>query len=103
MKKKKLKNEKIRITDSFIGHGGSEIGSNKLKFEQLKVRITEGFFVEFVKEYPQGMKNGSNKREVRTSAGSNNWGSAVLINRDKYRQKQPHSGVPRKRSSENMH
>ena len=78
MKKKNLKNEKIRITDSFIGHGGSEIGSNKRKFEQLKVRITEGFLVELVKEYPRGMKNGSNKREVRTSAGSNNRESAVL-------------------------
>ena len=77
MKKKNLKNEKIRITDSFIGHGGSEIGSNKRKFEQLKVRITEGFLVELVKEYLRGMKNGSNKREVRTSAGSNNRESAV--------------------------
>ena len=77
MKKKNLKSEKIWITDSFIGHGGSEIGSNKRKFEQLKVRITEGFLVELVKEYPRGMKNGSNKREVRTSTGSNNWESAV--------------------------
>ena len=78
MKKKKSENEKIRINDSFIGHGGSEIGSNKRKFEQLKVRITEGFLVELVKEYPRGMKNGSNKWEVRTSAGSNNRESAVL-------------------------
>ena len=45
MKKRNLKNEKIRITDSFIGHGDSEIGSNKRKFEQLKVPITEGFLV----------------------------------------------------------
>ena len=44
------------ITNSFIGHGGSEIGSNKREFEQLKVRITEGYLVELVKEYPQGMK-----------------------------------------------
>ena len=79
MKKKNFKNEKIRITDSFIGHGGSKIGSNKRKFEQLKVRITEGFLVELVKEYPRGMKNGSNKREVRTSAGSNNRESAVKL------------------------
>ena len=79
MKKKKLKNEKIRITDSFIGHGVSEIGSNKRKFEQLKVRITEGFLIELVKEYPRGMKNGSNKREVRTSVGSNNRESAVFV------------------------
>ena len=78
MKKNNLKNEKIRITDSLIGHGGSEIGSNKRKFEQPKVRITEGFLVELVKEYPWGMKNGSNKLEVRTSAGSNNRESAVL-------------------------
>ena len=78
MKKKNLKSEKIWITDSFIGHGGSEIGSNKRKFEQLKVRITEGFLVELVKEYPWGMKNGSNKREVRTSADSNNRESAVI-------------------------
>ena len=42
---------KIRITDSFIGHGGSKIGSNKRKFEQLK-----DFLVELVKEYPRGMK-----------------------------------------------
>ena len=77
MNKKNFKNEKIRITDSFIGRGGSEIGSNKRKFEQLKVRITEGFLVELVKEYPRGMKNGSYKREVRTSAGSNNQESAV--------------------------
>ena len=77
MKKKKFKNEKNRITDSFIGHGGSEIGSNKRKFEQLKVRITEGFLVELVKEYPRGMENGSNKWEIRTSAGSNNRESAV--------------------------
>ena len=56
MKKKKFKNEKIRITDSFIGHGGSEIDSNKRKFEQLKVGITERFLVELVKEYPRGMK-----------------------------------------------
>ena len=79
MKKKNLKNEKIRITDSFIGHRVSEIGSNKRKFEQLKVRITEGFLVELVKEYPRGMKNGSNKREVRTSVGSNNRESAVFV------------------------
>ena len=73
MKKKNEKNEKTdRITDSFIGHGGSG------KFEQLKVRITEGFLVELVKEYPWGMKNGSIKREVRTSAGSNNRESAVV-------------------------
>ena len=78
MKKKNLKNEKIRITDSFIGHGGSEIGSNKRKFEQLKVRITEGSLIELVKEYPRGMKNGSDKWEVRASAGSNNRESAVL-------------------------
>ena len=45
MKKRNLKNEQIRITDSFIGHGDSEIGSNKRKFEQLKVPITEGFLV----------------------------------------------------------
>ena len=77
MKKKNFKNEKIRITDSFISHGGSEIGSNKRKFKQLKVQITEGFLVELVKEYPRGMKNGLNKREVRTSAGSNNRESAV--------------------------
>ena len=44
----------------------------------MKVRITEGFLVELVKEYPRGMKNASNKREVRTSAGSNNRESAVL-------------------------
>ena len=78
MKKKNLKNEKIWITDSFIGHGGSEIGLNKRKLQQLKVRITEGFLVELVKEYPWGMKNGSIKREVRTSAGSNNRESAVV-------------------------
>ena len=77
MKKKKWKNEKIRITDSFIGHGGSEIGSNKRKFEQLKVRITERFLVELVKEYPRGMKNGWNKREVRTSASNRE--SAVAL------------------------
>ena len=79
MKKKNEKNEKIRITDSFIGHGGSEIGSNKRKFEQLKVRITEGFLVELVKKYPRGIKNSSTKRELRTSAGSNNRESAVLL------------------------
>ena len=78
MKKKIFKNEKIRITDSFIGHGGSKIGSNKRKFEQLKVRITEGFLVELVKEYPRGMKNGSNKREVRKGAGSKNREFTVL-------------------------
>ena len=78
MKKKNLKNEKIWITDSFIGHGGSEIGSNKRKFEQPKVWITEGFLVELFKEYPRGMKNGSNKLEVGASAGSNNRESAVL-------------------------
>ena len=66
------------MTDSLIGHGGSETGSNNIrKFEQLKVRITEGFLVELVKGYPRGMKNGSNKREVRASAGSNNRESAV--------------------------
>ena len=76
---KKKKNEKIRITDSFIGHGGLKIGSNKRKFEQLKVRITEGFLVELVKEYSRGMKNDSNKREVRTGAGLNNWESTYCI------------------------
>ena len=67
MKKKYLKNEKIQITDSFIGHRGSEICSNKRKFEQLKARITEGFLVELVKEYPRWMKNNLNKPEVRIS------------------------------------
>ena len=42
--------------------------------------ITEGFLVELVKEYLRGMKNGSNKPEVRTSAGSNNRESAVFFN-----------------------
>ena len=79
MKKKNLKNEKFQITDSFIGHGGSETGSNKRKFEQLKVRITEEFLVELVKKYPRGIKHGSNKREVWTSAGSNNRESVVVI------------------------
>ena len=55
----------------------SKIGLNKRKSEQLKVRITEGFLVELVEEYPQGMKNGSNKREVGTSAGSNKRESTV--------------------------
>ena len=41
------------------------------------MRITEGFLVELVKEYPRGMENGSNKWEIRTSAGSNNRESAV--------------------------
>ena len=54
------------------------MGLNKWKFEQLKVRITEGFLVELVKEYPQGMKNGSNKREVWTSASLNNQESTVV-------------------------
>ena len=71
--------KKNRITDNFIGHGVSEIGSNKRKFEQLKVRITEEFLVELVKEYPRGMKNGSSKRKVQTSAGSNNRESAVVF------------------------
>ena len=44
----------------------------------MKVRITEGFLVELVKEYPWRMKNGSNKREVKTSAGSNNRESTVI-------------------------
>ena len=61
-----------------IGHWGSKIGSNKRKFERLKVRITEGSLVELVQEYPRGMKNGSNKREVRISAGSNNRESTVV-------------------------
>ena len=54
------------------------MGLNKWKFEQLKVRITEGFLIELVKEYPQGMKNGSNKREVWTSASLNNQESTVV-------------------------
>ena len=44
----------------------------------MKVRITEGFLIELVKEYPWGIKNGSNKREVRTSAGLNNREPAVF-------------------------
>ena len=44
----------------------------------MKVPTIEGFLVKLVKEYPQGMKNGSNNREVRTSAGSNDRESAVV-------------------------